>query len=743
MANMTDELGRVDVLRRQRRLSGLNEWDYAVMVLRVAAALAGHRGESPSDAASHTGGVAARLAPNAWPLIQEAAESPSSAVREALEEMGVRLSADSHAEDPSLSADVATIVREAEVRRSALVSLSGGNSAQVLVLSHPVPFIPEIYTGLCLLNRVLLDTAMEAGPDHTATVLETIEERVQIRFGRDIDAAAWRTRLAELWRQRLRDIFSDQAEERFGPLANVLLFSGGGSKRAPLDYIPRPLLQDFRACLQAALLRRREEAQPGIDPVQVEEAYQSTREWLDKNWSKAGYGKPARRTAGGDALTVHPASRLVDAIGLGAAVSLPAPAATAEEGLCIYCGSAAESIETPKMAEGSGVKKFSKRWIATGKRKEARLCARCSLASFLQLRRLGCYSQRGSVGPKRFFTVYHEGVYPRSRLEFLKRWSNAYYTLLREGNLIRQLGSDLRQGPNSEPDDAGEASDPEGTTELDALDIKGNLKRLRRALEEIQANAADLRHYLQDLRDRLPDLSADVGISPDDIGALADQLEDALESDPTALNTYAGARVKDLLAQLLKLDAGVASTVARPILDAFRRRLGDSESGLAVYDLGGTVTSRLLLLALPVLPQVKKGSQWIDLSRHFSASRAAVTLTLGWLQRRFPGTYWWGVPIASEDGLIHTPYGVTDPSEIAMLEAAWTIASRIVPPRRVEYPQLLAWAEKLVEEPMPTMARILRQQGDTRPSVRRLDVNQLAKFVQEVAIVGAKPTDAD
>src|SRR5581483_9552690 len=167
------------------------------------------------------------------------------------------------------------------------------------------------------------------------------------------------------------------------------------------------------------------------------------------------------------------------------------------------------------------------------------------------------------------------------------------------------------------------------------------LERLRKALEEIQANAADLRHYLQDLRDRLPDLSADVGISPDDIGALADRLADALECDPTTLDTYAGARVRDLLTQLLRLDGGIASGVPRSILDAFRRRLGDSESGLAVYDLGGTVTSRLLLLALPVLPQVKKGNQWIDLSRHFSASRAAVTLTLGWLQRRFPGTYWW------------------------------------------------------------------------------------------------------
>lgn len=723
----------VNALRQQFRGSGLSEWDYAVIVVRTAAALAAHRNADLQEAVALVAGAAAALAPAAWPVLQMAAAAAESPLRQAFQEIGVVFTPARVPEEQGFTDDVLAVAREVEARRSATVSLRADEHVEVVTISYEVPFIPEIHIGLCLLNKVLMETAMDAFPGQATLVWEALQERVVLHFGSEVLVPEWRERVRKLWLQRLREIFSDQAEERFGPVSNVLVMTSAGSKRAPLDYVPRPLVPALGSSLLNALpkLMLARHAESAEMKVKLDEAADKTREWLTKTLSKAGYGEAKKALSPEQALQSNLVSHLVDGVRLGTSAILPATGVPARK-LCIYCGgTVVHPIDAPEVAEGAGVKKFSKSWIASGSRHEANLCVRCSLASFLQLRRLGCYSSGLSVGPKRYFTVFHEGIYSRERLETLGRWANANYTLLREGDLIRKLGQQL--GTRSARDEVADPDeDGEGKSGETALPEKEQLKRVGKLLADIQQQASDLKRYLENLRSELPVLQANAGISVEEIHRTADELENLQLADPAFLDTDTAKQVVGLVQQLLELDDRVGGGVAGPVVNAFRRGRQDTDTGIAVYELGGAATSRLVLLALPVLPRAKKGNEWIDLSRHFSMSRAAVTLTLGWLWRLYPGTYWWGTPITQDDGLIHTPYGVAGEREVKQLEAAWTLASQVVPRRSAEYPQLLAWAEKLVDDPVATMARVLRRQGDERPSIRRLKVDQLADLIGEV-----------
>src|SRR5581483_11551689 len=227
------------------------------------------------------------------------------------------------------------------------------------------------------LNKTLLVETIAALPGEHVCVGESLEERIVLHFGPSVEAATWRAGLRERWQHRLREIFSDAAENQFGPLSNVVLLATGQSQRAPLGYVPRPLVSDFSRGLLHGLTQRKAIAllQPGADKARIEEAVEQTRDWLEKNLPGSGYGNARKRVTPEEALATHPATRLADGVCLGLWGVEPAVTPDSER-TCIYCGGAAESIETPEMAEGDGVKKFSKRWIATGSRSFANLCAR-------------------------------------------------------------------------------------------------------------------------------------------------------------------------------------------------------------------------------------------------------------------------------------------------------------------------------------------------------------------------------
>src|SRR5581483_10419441 len=97
--------------------------------------------------------------------------------------------------DAGLCDDVLAVSREVEFRRSALVRLRDGHAVRVIAVSHTLPFIPELYTGLCLLDKTLLEETIAALPGEHVCVWESLEERIVLHFGPSVEAATWRAGL--------------------------------------------------------------------------------------------------------------------------------------------------------------------------------------------------------------------------------------------------------------------------------------------------------------------------------------------------------------------------------------------------------------------------------------------------------------------------------------------------------------------------------------------------------------------
>lgn len=670
---MSTTIGRpLQSLREQLRPSGRNQWEWAALLLRCAHAIAHIEGRSSGWWEALRG---------AEPTLFDTLARLAPQIQGILDEMEVGLPAADVHPDTAFALRARELAAAVEVNAEA--SLDAGGQAWTLVrLSQAVPQVDDIQVGLALLNHLLLDSAGQALTDcagQAILLFGDLEGRSYLVPSAQFDRRRWHSLARERWLATVQRIFTFPADDELGPLGNVVIVTSTESKhkRCPMAYVPRPLVPAFtRAAIEAVNQRPPD----GTGAEKFEEKRQKTREWLEANGKKGGYGR-------GD-LADHPAGRLIDSIVSG----IPLPAGRGK--LCIYCGAPAEGIETAKVSEGAGVKKFSKEWVLTGNRQSAKLCARCGLASFLQARRLGTFAVGGECGPKRYFVAFHQGAYSNSETEEIWRWLNLYYRITQESAALRREFNQVAAKP-----------------------IRAKLQAVQNHFERLEKIVSDMKLPGLDLsptRSAMP--------SQDQLDAVLEELGPFAERDQIPRQeeeqfNAAFERAQQCLRQ-------VGQSVPASVRSAFERPSRDS--AIDLVRLVDFPWQRVLAFALPMMDA--------DQTKRFENSRVAITLALGWLWRQFPGSYWYRVPVGHDDNRVHTPWRVLDERDIQQAEAVWRFATRVC--GRPDYALLVVEAEHLTEAPHVALAKILRQQGDEHSRYKRLGSEEWFELTREVLEAG-------